>query len=73
MECLVEPFRLWTMLRWFATVDLLSARLSVHHDAKSSHHVHCFSVGVVAQILLAIGSAIAIDVLNLELNVGSFI
>jgi len=56
-----------------ATIKLLLARTCVHDDTESGDHVNGFAFGSVPEILLAIGSTVAVDMLDFKFSLGSFL
>jgi len=51
-----------------AAVNLLGISVRVVHDSDRCCHEHSFLLRVVAQVLLALGSAETVNVLDLELH-----
>ena len=74
MVRLVCNLVLWAhRCNFLATIELLLAGVGVHDDAQGSDHVNSLAFGSVPQILLAVGSTVAVDVFDLKFSLGGLL
>ena len=58
---------------FLATIELLLAAVGVHNDSQGGDHVDSLAFGSVPQVLLAVGSTVAVDVFDLKFSLGCFL